>query len=103
MLYKAVLLVHFIAMIALVGAAAAASLLLAAAANGAPDARPGLGLALARLNRWLFVPGLVVAPIAGLFLWARHQFVWPAWLQYKLGLTFLGIVGGVLYLRLFRA
>lgn len=100
--YKAVLLVHFVAMIALVGTAGAASLLLAAAANGAPEARPGLGWALARLNRWLFVPGLVAAPVAGLYLWSRHHWVWPTWLQYKLGLTVLGVVGGLLYLRLFR-
>ncbi len=103
MFYKGVLLVHFVAMIALVGTAGAASILLGLAANGSDDARrPGLGAALDRLNRWLFLPGLVLAPAAGLVLWSRHHWVWPTWLQYKLGLTTFGVVGGLMYLHLFR-
>lgn len=102
MVYKVVLLVHFVAMIALVGTAAAASLLLALAARGEPAARPGLRLALDRMNRWFFWPGLLAAPAAGLYLWSRHHWVWPPWLQYKLGLTTFGVVGGLMYLHIFR-
>lgn len=102
MFYKTVLLIHFVSMIALVGTAGTATILLSLAANGSDLARPGLGLALDRLNRWLFFPGLVLAPAAGVILWSRHHWVWPTWLQYKLGLTTLGVVGGLMYLQLFR-
>lgn len=102
MFYKAILLVHFVAMIAVVGSAGAANLVLGAAASGDGATRPGLRTALERLNRWLFLPGLVAAPAAGVVLWSRHSWVWPVWLRYKLSLTVVGIIGGLMYLHLFR-
>ncbi len=103
MLYKAVLLVHFLAMIGLVGGAAAVSVILAQASQSEPADRSAYGRVITWMNQWLFAPGLAVAPIAGLWLWSQHNWVFPTWLKYKLGLTMLGIVGAAMYLHLFRS
>lgn len=102
MLYKILLAVHFVAMIAVVGGAAAASLILSLVERGDPEAGVVYERAVTRVNRWLFMPGLAVAPIAGIWLWSRHSWVFPSWLQYKLGFTLLGLVGGGMYVHLFR-
>lgn len=103
MLYKAILTLHFLAMIAAVGGVAAASVLLTLVERGGPAEGSVYGRALVGVNGWLLLPGLAVAPVAGLWLWSRHGFVLPGWLQYKLGLTLLGIIAGAMYLHLFRS
>jgi hypothetical protein len=102
-LYKVVLAVHFVAMIALVGGAAAVTLLLSLVARAEPEEGPAYRRAVARVNRWLIAPGLGAAPLAGVWLWSQHQWVLPGWLQYKLGLTMVGIVAALMYLHLFRS
>lgn len=103
MLYKAILTLHFLAMIAVVGAAGALSVLLGLVAGAEPEEAAAYGRAVTRVNRWLFLPGLGVAPLAGIWLWAQHGFVLPGWLQYKLGLTLLGLIAGAMYAHLFRS
>lgn len=103
MLYKAVLTVHFLAMIALIGGAAAASVVLGLVTRGESVDLAGYAYTVTHVNRWLFLPGLVVTPFAGLWLWSRHGWVFPTWLRYKLILTLLGIVGATMYVHLFRS
>ena len=103
MLYKAVLLVHFLAMIAVVGGAAAVGIVLSLVAKGETADLAAYGRAVNQVNRWLLLPGLILAPSAGLWLWGRHGWLFPAWLRYKLILTSLGLVGAAMYMHLFRS
>jgi hypothetical protein len=90
-------------MIAVLGGAAAVSAMLSLVARGGSSANMAYGRALAQVNRWLLTPGLVAAPLAGVWRWSRHDWVLPKWLQYKLGLTVFGIIGAAMYLHLFRS